>query len=81
MELTRLINSETGHIIVSILFGLALSTLFRKICTDRNCLAFYAVSEDKIVGKTFQQGETCFQFKPKSVKCDYKMKTVVESRI
>lgn len=80
MDLQRLLNSETGKIILSVLLGLGLSTLFRKFCTDRNCLVFYGVSEDQILGKTFQQDEHCFQYEPKPAKCQSDVKTVVEPK-
>ena len=42
MNLRRLIYSDIGRIIISILLGLGLATLFRKVCNDRNCLVFKA---------------------------------------
>ena len=77
MDLSRLLDSETGKIIVSILLGLGLSTLFRKLCSDRNCLAFYGVPEDKILNKIFQQDENCFRYQPRSTRCNADVKTIV----
>ena len=40
MNLRRLLESELGKNIISILLGLGLATLFRKVCTDKNCIRF-----------------------------------------
>ena len=42
MYLRRLIYSNIGKYIISILLGLGLSTLFRKVCNERNCMVFKA---------------------------------------
>ena len=38
MYLRRLIHGPVGKIIIPILLGLGLATLFRKVCKDRKCL-------------------------------------------
>lgn len=80
MDLKRLLHSDSGRIILSIILGLGLSTLFRKICTERDCLAFYSAPKDDILGKTFQHDDRCFQYQPKSVKCNQSDKILVEPR-
>ena len=34
----KLAKNETGKVIISIILGLGLSALFRKVCHDRSCL-------------------------------------------
>ena len=46
----RLIYSEFGSIIMSIVLGLGLATLFRKVCKDRNCMKFVGPSIKKTKG-------------------------------
>ena len=41
-ELKRLIHSGFGKVIIPILLGLGLATMFRKVCKDRNCIVFKA---------------------------------------
>ena len=38
MHLKRLLNTYTGKMMISILLGLGLATLFRKACNDKNCI-------------------------------------------
>jgi hypothetical protein len=69
MYLRRLIYSDFGKVIISILLGLGLSTLFRKVCNDRNCLVFKAPTIDKIEGKTYKFDNKCYKYKPSAIQC------------
>ena len=40
MELSKVFKTETGRIIMSVLLGLGLATLFRKSCQGKNCMIF-----------------------------------------
>ena len=77
MDIKRLLNSETGRIMISILLGLGFSAMFRKICKDRNCMEFYGVPIEKIQQKTFQHEDKCFQYQPKTARCNPTVKRVV----
>ena len=54
MYIRRLITGVFGRSIISILLGLGLATLFRKVCNDRNCLVFKAPKIDKIDNQIFE---------------------------
>ena len=40
MYVQRLLNSKMGKVALSIILGFGLATLFRKVCTDKNCIVF-----------------------------------------
>ena len=40
MNFKRLLNTPFGIIIISMLLGFGLATLFRKVCKDKNCIVF-----------------------------------------
>ena len=52
MKIERLFHSDTGKIIISVLLGLGLATLFRKGCNGKNCLEFKAPSLEDIKKKS-----------------------------
>jgi hypothetical protein len=68
MNLHRLLNSESGKIIISVVLGIGLATLFRKVCTDKNCITFHGpvISEDDI----YKHDEKCQKYALQSSKCD-----------
>lgn len=65
----RLLNSEAGKYIISILLGIGLATLFRKACNGRNCLVFKAPSPDDIKDKIYEFDNACYTFQENNIKC------------
>ena len=76
MNLRRLIYSEVGRYIISILLGLGLATLFRKVCNERNCIVFKGPALNKVKGQVFKFNDRCYQFQEKIEKCDGTKKIV-----
>jgi hypothetical protein len=77
MYLSKLFHTQTGKIVLSIILGLGLATLFRTVCKDKNCIVFHAPPLEQIEGKIYKYNNKCFQYVPKSAKCD-KTKTIVD---
>ena len=76
MNLKRLIYSDVGRIVISIILGLGLATLFRKVCKERDCLVFHAPKLDKIKNQVFKFKNKCYQFEEEIEKCDDNKKIV-----
>ena len=77
MYIRRLITGVFGRSIISILLGLGLATLFRKVCNDRNCLLFKGPNLSNIRGKTFKYNDKCYKYKENATTCD-KTKKIVD---
>jgi hypothetical protein len=75
-NLKKLVETSNGRIILSIIFGLGLSTMFRKACNKRNCIVFKAPHINDIKGKTFKFQDKCYQFTEEASKCDSNKKIV-----
>ena len=60
MNLKRLLYSSLGKIIISVILGLGLATMFRKVCKDKNCITFKGPILGDIDGKIYKHGEKCF---------------------
>lgn len=69
-ELKSFINSGKGKIILSILLGFGIATLFRKACKDRNCLVFNAPHMSKIKNKIFGFNDKCYKYTEKNATCN-----------
>jgi hypothetical protein len=80
MKIDRLLNTPMGKIFISILLGLGLATMFRKVCKDKNCIVFHGPVISEVDGKTFKHGEDCYQYKTKTVPCDEQNKQVLDIR-
>jgi|TARA_B110000008_G_C16912087_1_gene541127 hypothetical protein len=76
MNLKRLIYSDVGRIVISILLGLGLATLFRRVCKERDCLVFHAPEINKIKNQVFKFKNKCYKFEEEIEKCDKNKKIV-----
>ena len=65
MNLKRLIYSDVGGSVISIILGLGLATLFRRVCKERNCLVFHAPKLNKIKDQVFKFKDKCINSKKK----------------
>jgi len=76
MYLGKFIHTETGRIIMSILLGLGLASLFRTVCKDNNCLVFHAPPLDEFKDKIYKTNGKCVKYIPVPTKCSLTPKTV-----
>ena len=67
MYLSKLVHTETGRIIASVILGLGLATLFRSVCEGKNCI-IYMAPED-IQGKIYKHNSKCYTYSSNTVKC------------
>ena len=76
MHIKRLIYSDFGNILIPVILGFGLASLFRKVCKERNCIVFKAPSLDEIEEKTFKYNGVCYRFTHQAGSCDNSKKTV-----
>ena len=78
MFVRRLIYSKFGQTVISILLGLGIATLFRKVCNERNCMVFKAPELKDIKGKTFKFNNKCYKYEESAQSCKNTKKKIVE---
>ena len=76
MYLGKFVHTETGKIIMSILLGFGLASLFRTVCKDHNCVIFHAPPLDEFKDKIYKNNDKCFKYVPTATKCSLNSKTV-----
>jgi hypothetical protein len=76
LNIKRLLNTDLGRVIISILLGIGLATLFRRACTEKNCIEFNGPVINEVDGKTYKFGEACYLYKMVPTKCDSNKKTI-----
>ena len=75
----NIIYTENGRIILSIILGLGLASLFRKLCEGKNCYSFIGPKQDEIRNQVFSfdsSNEHCYVMKEKTVACNKSKKIV-----
>lgn len=76
MNLRRLLNTPLGKVFISIMLGLGLATLFRKVCTDKNCIVFNGPIISDFDQKVYQYGNKCYKYTTEQAHCDTTKKIV-----
>ena len=76
MHLSKFLHTTTGRIILSIILGLGLASLFRKVCKGKNCYVFKGPALEETKNQVFKYDGKCYSYSQTQVKCD-KSKTVV----
>ena len=73
----KFVHTETGRILMSILLGFGLASLFRKMCKGRECLIFHAPSLDDFKDKIYKN-ETgkCVKYNAVASKCSMDAKII-----
>ena len=72
----KFVHTQTGKIIMSILLGFGLASLFRTVCKNKQCLIFYAPPLEQIQDKIYKNDKKCVKYSPVSTKCNANVKTV-----
>lgn len=76
INLGKFVHTETGKIIMSILLGFGLASLFRTVCKDHNCLNFHAPPLDDFKDKIYKNNGKCVKYVPVATKCSLNSKIV-----
>lgn len=68
----QFLQSRAGRIVLSIIWGLALSIFFKKTCTGDKCITIKgpAIREVEQSTYAFGNGKDCYHFSPYMVRCD-----------
>ena len=70
MHLSKFLHTTTGRIILSIILGFGLASLFRQVCKGKNCYVFKAPSLEETKNQTFKYDGKCYSYNQIQVKCD-----------
>jgi len=76
MYLGKFVHTERGKIIMSVILGFGLASLFRTVCKEKDCLIFHAPPLDKFKDKIYKNGNKCYKYTPVATKCNANAKIV-----
>jgi hypothetical protein len=76
VHLEKFVHTPTGKIIMSILLGFGLASVFRTVCKGNNCVIFHAPPLDDFKDKIYKVNGKCVKYNPVSTKCSSKSKIV-----
>ena len=68
-HLEKFVHTPNGKIIMSMILGLGLASLFRQVCNNYNCVHFVAPALSKIQNKIFAFGDKCISYSYVPMQC------------
>ena len=73
-NITSALHTKYGQIVISVILGLGLASLFRKVCDKINCIKFTSPNVSEIQKNTYSHGNDCYTFTSKTKKCSQNKK-------
>ena len=70
MHLYKFVRTNTGKYIMSIILGIGLASMFRRVCKDKNCSIYKAPPLDEVDDKIYKFNGKCYKFERINSKCD-----------
>ena len=70
--LKNLSKSDSGKTIISVIVGLGIAALFRKVCNDRSCIIIKGPPIESITNNVFSMDGKCYKYRAKSTSCKNK---------
>ena len=76
LNLGKFVHTQNGKIIMSVILGFGLATLFRTMCDKKSCLEFYAPPLDEFKDKIYKNNGKCVKYNYVPTKCRSNAKVV-----
>lgn len=68
-NLIKKLHSKVGRIIVSLILGIGIASLFRPHCRNRECIDFQGPNLKEIEKNVYRYNNKCYKFKLTSKSC------------
>jgi len=76
IQFGKFLHTQTGKIVMSILLGFGLASLFRSVCKEKNCLIFHAPPLDQFKDKIYKSNGHCVKYNSFAAKCNTNSKII-----
>lgn len=70
MNFRKLLHTDVGKNLISVILGIGLASLFQKVCNEKNCLIFNGPVIHEVDGKIFEYDGNCYKYDVSTVSCD-----------
>jgi len=72
MGIKEVMNTDSGKILISVIWGLGLAALFRKVCKGRNCIVIKGPRPSEMDNKIYKFDDKCYLYTAENTKCSRK---------
>ena len=68
--LEQILENKIGQILLSMVLGLGLAAIFRKVCSGNNCIVVQSPNLQDIKKYYYKIDEDCYRYEPYATKCE-----------
>lgn len=68
--LSDIMNNPTGRIVISIILGFGLATIFRKVCSGQNCIVLKGPAPSDVSKYFYKYDDDCYKYTPYDAPCE-----------
>ena len=65
-----MMNNKIGQIIISIILGLGLAALFKKVCSGNSCIVIQGPKRSEVEKYYYKFNDECFKYTPYAAPCE-----------
>jgi hypothetical protein len=69
-NMKKLFENHNVKIVISIIIGLGLASLFRKVCTGNNCIIVKSPPLEELEKYYYKIENNCYKYEPVATECD-----------
>jgi hypothetical protein len=68
-DIASMLESDIGSIVVSIILGLGLAGLFKRVCTGNDCVIVYGPDVNLVQSTYYKLDDSCYRYTAHKVPC------------
>lgn len=68
--ISHVLENKIGQIVISIILGFGLATLFRKVCKDNNCILIQGPKMSETNKYFYKIEDNCYKYTPYAAPCN-----------
>ena len=68
-NIQKVMHTKLGQILISIILGFGLASIFRRSCKDAECFSFFAPKPSEVEKKIYTHGGNCYSFRTETLPC------------
>ncbi len=69
MFVKKMLNDKFGSIMISVILGLGLAAVFRRVCTGDGCIVVKAPNAKELTEHVYRIDASCYKYTPNVVPC------------
>jgi|AntAceMinimDraft_11_1070367.scaffolds.fasta_scaffold228733_2 hypothetical protein len=76
LNLSKFLETKEGRLVMSILLGFGLASVFKMSCKGKNCIVYESPNLDEFTNDIYGFNNKCYKYKTKQTICNNKKQII-----